>query len=242
MTMQGQINGRSINRTYAVLVSRLVLFLFFQAVVAVFLTSWEASEKYWLLTATLTNIVSISLLVFLFRREGQNYLDIFRIKRSLFKKDILVFLGIILISGPLVFGPGYLLSQLIWGDADIPTAMMFRPIEGWMVYILMVAFPVSIAFAELATYFVYVMPRLQRNMKSKWPGLLLPVLFLSIQHCTLPFIPDISFILYRGLVFLPFAFLVGFSISIRPSLFPYFAIFHGIMDFGTAMMYLTDLG
>ena len=82
---------------------------------------------------------------------------------------------------------------------------MFCPIESWMVYVLMVAFPITIVFAELATYFVYVMPRLQSRIKSKWFAILLPVLFLSIQHCTLPFIPDFSFILYRGLVFLPFA-------------------------------------
>ena len=238
--MQGQINRMSNSCTYAVLVSRLVLFLLFQAVIAVFLKSWEASEKYWLLTATLTNIVSIALLFFLFRREGQYYPGIFRINRSLFKKDILVFLGIILISGPLVFGPGYFLSLLIWGDPDIPTAMMFRPIESWMVYVLMVAFPLTIAFAELATYFVYVMPRLQSRMRSKWLAVLLPVFFLSVQHCTLPFIPDFNFILYRGLVFLPFAFLVGFSLYIRPSLFPYFAVLHGIMDFGTAMMFLIE--
>jgi len=119
--------------------------------------------------------------------------------------------------------------------------MMFRPIESWMVYVLMVAFPVTIALAELATYFVYVMPRLRNRLKSKWLAVLLPVLFLSVQHCTLPFIPDFSFILYRALVFLPFAFLVGISISFRPSLFPYFAVFHGIMDFGTAMMFLMEL-
>lgn len=224
-----------------VLLSRLLLFLVFQALIAVVLGSWEASEKYWLLTATLTNIVSIALLLILFRKDGQSYPGIFRINRSLFKKDILIFLGIVLISGPVVFGPGYLLSHLLWGDPDIPTAMLFRPVDRWLIYILLVAFPVTIAFAELATYFVYVMPRLRSRMNSRWLGLLLPVLFLSLQHCALPFIPDMSFILYRGLVFLPFALLVGISISVRPSLFPYFAVFHGIMDFGTVMMYLVEL-
>ena len=121
MTTQGQPNNMSDNCTYAVLVSRLLLFLLFQALIAVVLQSWESSEKYWLLSATLTNIVSIALLFFLFRRDGQNFLGIFTINRSLFKKDILIFFGIILISGPVVFGPGYFLSLLIWDDPDIPT-------------------------------------------------------------------------------------------------------------------------
>ena len=82
----------------------------------------------------------------------------------------------------------------------------------------------------------------QNNRKAAIPWLLTGsrlILFLAIQHCTLPFIPDARFILYRGLVFLPFALMLGVSLKLRPSLFPYFAVLHGVMDFGTAMMYLT---
>ena len=226
---------------YGVLVSRLLLFLLFQVIIALVTGSWSTSEKYWLLSATFTNIVSIALLFFLFRREGQDYLGIFRINRSGFRKDILVFSGIALISGPLVFAPGYFLSLLLWDDPNIPAEMMFGPVESWLVFVLLIAFPLTIAFAELATYFAFIMPRLKRQMKSKWLAVLLPVLFLSIQHCTLPFIPNINFIIYRMLVFLPFALLIGVSIHYRPSLFPYFAVLHGIMDFGTALMFLLEL-
>jgi len=226
---------------FALLASRLVLFLVFQALIAFAVASWETSEKYWLLTATLTNIASITLLYFLYRSEGRNYSDIFRINRAGLKKDLIVFAGITLLTGPVVFIPGYFLSILIWGDPDVPTKMMFGPVETWLVYILMIAFPVTIAFAELATYFAYIMPKLKERMKSKWLAVLLPVLFLSIQHCTLPFIPDPNFILYRALVFLPFAALIGISIYYRPTLFFYFAILHGIMDFGTAFMFLTEI-
>jgi len=41
------------------------------------------------------------------------------------------------------------------------------------------------------------------------------------------------------LVFLPFALLLGVSIRYRPTLFPYFAILHGVMDFGTAILFLS---
>lgn len=236
-----QTDNLKVKYIYAVLVSRLLFFLLFQVVAAFFLKSWEASEKYWLLTATLTNIVSITLLYFLFEREGESYLSIFRINKSGLKKDILVFTCIALISGPIVFAPGYFLSQFIWNDPNIPAEMMFGPIESWLVYVLLIAFPLTIAFAELATYFAFIMPRLKRQVKSKWLAVLLPVLFLSIQHCTLPFIPNINFIVYRMLVFLPFALLIGISIHFRPSLFPYFAVLHGIMDFGAALMFLLKL-
>lgn len=218
--------------------SRLAMFLLFQAVIALISGSWNLSERYWLLSATLTNIVSIALLWILFRREGRRFISIFRFERSSVKNDLLLFLGITLAAGPVVFAPGYLLGNLIWSDPEVPTTMMFGNIEPLMAYILLLAFPLTIAMAELATYFVYIMPRLKLQMKPRWLAVVLPVLFLSLQHCTLPFIPDINFIVYRGLVFLPFATLIGISLWFRPTLFPYFAILHGIMDFATALMFI----
>ncbi len=237
-----ELTNKSSNTfTFLLLVSRLSLFIVFQALIALIVNSWETSEKYWLLTATLTNMVSISLLVILFKRDGKKYLNIFSFNRASIKKDIYIFLGLALLSGAVVFVPGYFLSIMIWGDPNVPTEMMFGPIEKWLVYILLIAFPVTIAFAELATYFVYIMSKLKKQMKVKWLAVLLPVLLLSVQHCTLPFIPDFNFIMYRALVFLPFAILIGVSIYYRPSLFIYFAILHGIMDFGTALMFLLEI-
>jgi len=226
---------------FVMLGSRLLLFLLFQAIIALIAHSWITSQKYWLLTATLTNLVSISLLFILFKREGKNYFKIFRFARKTFKKDILVFLGIMVFAGPVALAPNYFLSIWLWKDANIPAEMLFQPIETTMVYILLIAFPVTIMLAELATYYVYIMPGLEKQLKTKWLAVLLPVLFLSLQHCTLPFIPDIKFIFYRALVFLPFALLTGISLKTRPSLFPYFAVLHGIMDFGTAYMLVLEI-
>ena len=223
---------------YLLLPSRLFLFLFFQVLIAFVVNSWEASQKYWLLTATMTNIVSIMLLIILFKKGGNDYFRIFSFNKATIKKDIIVFIGLIILALPIVFVPAYLISMIIWGDPNIPTAMMFGPIGKWLVYVLLFAFPVTIAFAELATYFGYIMSILKNKVSTKWLAPLLPVIFLSIQHCTMPFIPDLNFIVYRGLMFLPFSILVGLSIYHRPSLFPYFVILHGLLDFGTAFMFL----
>ncbi|TFH39783.1 MAG: hypothetical protein E4G95_00135 [Bacteroidia bacterium] len=236
-TIRGTIKS-SITITFLMLVSRLALFMGFQALIALLANSWETSEKYWMLTATLTNIISITLLFILFNRDVYKYFNIFSFNRTSIKKDIIIFLGLVLVSGPVVFVPGYFLSIMIWGDPNVPADMMFAPIEKWLVYILLIAFPVTIAFAELATYFAYIMSKLKAQLKVKWLAVFLPVVFLSVQHCTLPFIPDLNFILYRALVFFPFAILIGVSIYYRPSLFIYFVILHGIMDFGTAFMFI----
>ncbi len=224
---------------WLMLVSRLTLFLLFQTLVALFLGSWPASQPYWLLTATLTNSVGIVLLYFLFKRENLKFSRLFRFNRITFRKDLLLFIGLTLLIGPLAFFPNLLLGKWLWGNAEVPYQMMFQPIESWMAYLLLLAFPITIVFAELPTYFGYVLPRLEQQLHRKWISILLPVLFLSVQHCTLPFIPDAKFIIYRGLVFLPFAFLLGISIRHRPSLLPYFVLLHGLMDFTTAWMFLN---
>jgi len=239
--MPSQTKKGSSRLTFALLGSRLILFLLFQVIIALITSSWNVSEQYWLLSATLTNIVSIVILFFLFRVERRNYFALFRINKSEFKKDIFIFLGITILTIPIVFAPSYFLSLLLWNDINVPTKMLFGTMEKGLVYVLLIAFPVTIAFAELATYFGYIMPKLKEQLTTKWLAVILPVLFLSIQHCTLPFIPDLNFITYRALVFLPFATLIGISIYYKPSLFIYFAVLHGIMDFGTALMFLLGL-
>lgn len=229
---------RKMPRLLALLVSRLILFLLFQCLIAIVLRSWTRSEGYWLLTATLTNLVSIALLLHLYRSEGRSYLSLFRFDRLTYRKDVRVFILLALLIGPVAFAPNYLLSKWLWADVVIPYEMMFRPVESWLAIVLLFAFPVTIVLAELATYFGYIMPRLYERLGSKWLAVALPVLFLSLQHMTLPFIPDLRFFIYRGLVFLPFAALIGIALYKRPALFPYFAILHGVMDLGTAVMFL----
>ena len=44
------------------LAGRLILFLLFQSIIALIASSWSRSESYWILTATLTNLVCIAIL------------------------------------------------------------------------------------------------------------------------------------------------------------------------------------
>jgi hypothetical protein len=212
--------------------------LFFQTGIALIINSFEQSAKYWLLSASMTNVLSITALVYLLKSEGLRFFDLFRFDKTSLKKDILIFLTITLISGPVVFLPNYYLSIWLWGDSAIPFNMMFKPIPLPMIFVLLIFFPITIAFAELATYFGYIMPVIKNNLRRKWLAVFFPVLFLSAQHCTLPFIPDIKFVMYRFLMYFPFACLIGITLYKRPRLFPYFAIMHGILDFGTVMVFI----
>lgn len=220
------------------LVSRLVLFAIFQEFLALWFNSWIESQKYWVLTATLTNLLSISLLILLTRYEGVSFSSLFRFNPNSRKRDLILFVGLALLAIISVFIPDYLLTKLFWGDATYYQNLLLQPIPKPLAYILLITFPVTIGLAELPTYFGYIMPRLKKNLQVKWLAILLPVLLLSLQHTTLPLVFDLKFILFRGLVFLPLASLIGFAVYKRPSLLPYFIVLHVLMDLGTVVMFI----
>ncbi|MFA5849884.1 MAG: hypothetical protein WC833_08370 [Bacteroidales bacterium] len=214
----------------ALLVSRLILFAFFQAIIALLLSSWTESQKYWILVGTIVNIVSICLLVRLQKNEGKKFLDIFRFDTKTWRRDLLYFTGMVFFIIPLAMVPNYLLGMWLWSDPAVPSYILFQQIPDGLAYVLLVAFPITIAFAELATYFGYIMPRLEKIISQKWLVVFLPAIFLSVQHCCLPLVFDYKFIIYRGLVFFPFALFLGYVLRKKPGLLPFLAILHGFMD------------
>jgi hypothetical protein len=151
-----------------------------------------------------------------------------------------VFSALLLVAIPLVIFPNMLLPGLFGQTEDFATEILFKPLNNILLWILLFFFPISIGMAELSTYFMYVMPKLKSLIKSKTLAILLPVIFLSIQHCTLPLVFDWSFIALRALVFLPFAAFVGIATHKRPSLFPFFVLLHVLLDLGTVAMFFIS--
>lgn len=85
------------------------------------------------------------------------------------------------------------------------------------------------------------MPRLFRVGESQthpYLAWMIASFFLAAQHMFLPLMFDSRFMLWRLGMFLPFAFLTGLFLKIRPSLLPYFVIVHALMDVTTVLVYL----
>jgi hypothetical protein len=61
---------------------------------------------------------------------------------------------------------------------------------------------------------------------------------LSLQHVTLPLVLDWRFVLWRALMFLPFALLLAVVLDRRPRLLPYLVIVHILLDAAAAAQVL----
>lgn len=230
-------------RPWLVLLSRSVLFLFFQVLIALLLSltgvsnAWNEAARWWAFMALFANIVSITLLVRLYRAEGKRYLDAIKFSRPTLKKDLLWFLGASVIGLPIMSAPMNILGDAIFGDRMIPTYMLFQPLPAWALLVSLL-FPITIAFAELPTYFGYCMPRIAVQVKNGWLAWLIASFFLAAQHMFLPLIPDGRFMLWRLLMYMPFALFTGFFLKLRPTLLPYFMVVHVLADFSAVAVYL----
>ncbi len=148
-----------------------------------------------------------------------------QIKRATVKADVAWLLGSSVIGLPVMGLPMTNLAVLIFGNSMTPINMMFQSLPLWAL-IVGVLFPLTIAFAELPTYFGYVMPRLALQLKSSWLAWLIAAFFLGFQHCFLPLILDGRFFVWRLGMCLPVALFIGLLLKLRPSLLPYAVIVH----------------
>ncbi len=236
--IQQRVEARKIPwaRPVLMLFSRLVLFAAWQGVIALAFAlqgnpdSWGASVAWWPLTVTLTNLASIGLLRLVANAEGLRLRDLYRVERHSIWREVLLSLGALVISAPLSMLPNTILGNLLFGDASQTATMMFRPLPVAAVYGLMLLFVITIPFAELPTYFSYVMPRLTALTGKGWVALVVSAFMLSAQHIAFPLIFDARFILWRLLMFLPFALWIGFALYKRPRLLPYLMVGHALID------------
>jgi hypothetical protein len=177
--------------------------------------------------------------VSLFRREGKSYLNLFHFSREYVKNDLLTLLWILIITIPVAFLPNTLLATWLFGNINSAMSLFIRHLPTWASLIGFFLFPITQGLAELVTYFLYIEPKLEEQIKSKWLGVTITALALGFQHIAIPLVFNGRFMVWRILMFIPFAFLLGIVLRWKPRLLPYLAIVHILMDMATAAMLFT---
>jgi len=189
-----------------------------------------ASAAWWLWYVTVANILCIALMNRFARQEGMRLRDVFFVRTSTWKGDVVWLLVALVGTAAVAMLPGTLLAQALWGDADFPNAMLFQPIPLCAVYPLFVLMPMTQAFAELPTYWGYVAPRLRASGMGRWSVIGVVGAVLSVQHMFLAFQLDWRYDLWLAVKFLPFALWVGFIVDRRATALPYLMGVHLALD------------
>lgn len=233
-----------LHKPLLMLVIRSLLFLVFQAIIALtFLfkgssEAWNASAAWWPFTIIFTNLVCLTLLIHFYKKDDLRFWDIFRIKRTSLKSDLLLMLGFLVVGGLLGYLPNILSARWLFGDPKVALDLLVRPLPAWATITGVVLFPLLQGLVEIPTYMLFAMPRLEAGGMRLWMAVGLTVFWLSAQHVFAPFLPDGRFIIYRLLMFLPFAILVAMVMRTRPRLMPYMAVMHVLMDMSVAVLFL----
>ena len=234
-------------RLWLMLIIRSILFLAFQALMALaFLIAglsnvWDNSAAGWPIAVVLTNLVCLLLLIRFYQQEGLRFWDVFRLERQFVKQDLLFLLGFLVIAGPLGYLPNILSAQWLFGDPQIALDLLVRPLPAWAAVFSFVFFPLLQGLVEIPTYMLYVLPRLESQGVRPWLAVALVGFFLSTQHIFAPFLPDGRFITYRLVMFLPFAILIALVMRWRPRLMPFMVVIHVLMDLSVAAMLLMKV-
>jgi len=224
---------------------RTALFLVTQAFFALgfflvgFTSAWEEAANWWPLTIALADLICLILLIRIFASEGKRYWDLFRINRSTLLGDLLALVGLTILVAPSSYFPNIWLGQALFGNSAAMLDLIVRPMPIWAVYTAILLFPTLQGLTEVPTYFGYITPRLKAQGLNQWLAISFPALALGLQHIAVPFLFDVRFIAWRGLMFIPFAFVTGLGLYWRPRLLPYFIVVHALMNMSFVAMFLN---
>lgn len=238
----GRISPRAVG---LMLIARTLGFALFQALVAIGYAStgadapWARSVAWWPYTATATSVLTLAALILLLRREGLRYRDLLHVEAGTWRRDAMLAAGLAVLAVVFAIGPNLGLALLLFGDVQAPLGLFLQPLPRWAAAGALVIFPLTVAASELPVYAGYVQPRLEALTGRAVVAIGLAAGGLAIQHAALPLIFEWRFLLWRALMFVPFAVLFIVVLRWRPRLLPYLVVVHLLADLGAAVQVWT---
>lgn len=191
---------------------------------------WRSAADWWLASFAVAEAVNLWLLRRWARAEGIALRDVYNLNRESWRRDIKWLALALVVAVPLGLFPNLLLAQALWADPATAGDLTFRAVPILAAWLMIGLFPIIHALTELPTYFGYVMPRLQALTGRPWMPLLVTSAVLSAQHMFLPLLFDWRYIVWRLLMFLPFALWFGWIVKRRPTVLPYLVVAHALLD------------
>lgn len=206
---------------------RSVLFiLVFITVSAVTGKNLSDISNIWSVAASVINILFVLSLVLIPRKQG-GYLKLINYEKGKTRpKQVFAMIGIILLVG---MAGMYLAGWICYGVIPYAAPMMIAPIPVALAVINLIVLPVSTALAEDSLYLGCGV----RQIENKFVAIIVPAFFFAVQHSFIPTIPDVRYIIYRFISFLPLTVILCMHYHKHKNPLP-IMIGHAVIDVATA--------
>lgn len=153
--------------------------------------------NWWSLVATIVNVITILILLFVTKRIGSSYKELINYEKGKTKiKEVIIITLIVLVFASVGMNVAGLICYKV-----IPymAPMMAAPVPLMLAIINFILLPLTVAFAEDGLYLGCGV----NSFKNKYLAILVPAFFYALQHSFIPVLFDFKFIIYRFLCFLP---------------------------------------
>lgn len=206
---------------------RSVLFiLVFITVSAVTGKNLSDISNIWSVAASVINILFVLSLVLISRKQG-GYLKLINYEKGKTRpKQVFAMIGIILLVG---MAGMYLAGWICYGVIPYAAPMMIAPIPVALAVINLIVLPVSTALAEDSLYLGCGV----RQFENKFAAIIVPAFFFAVQHSFIPTLPDVRYIVYRFISFLPLTVILCMHYHKHKNPLP-IMIGHAVIDVATA--------
>ncbi len=204
----------------------LIFILVFITVSAVTGKNFSDISNIWSVAASVINILFILSLVLITRKQG-GYLKLINyVKGKTRPKQVFAMIGIILLVG---MAGMYLAGWICYGVIPYAAPMMIAPIPPVLAVINLIVLPVSTALAEDSLYLGCGV----RQFENKFTAIIVPAFFFAVQHSFIPTLPDVRYIIYRFISFLPLTIILCMHYHKHKNPLP-IMIGHAVIDVATA--------
>jgi len=156
---------------------------------------------WWSVISLILNILTILLLVFLAKRNGQSYWQLLNFQKG--KTTWKQIVGITLLILVVGMAGTYLAGFLCYRNFLYVPHVLMTPVPKVLAIINLLFLPLTTVLAEDGLYLGCGVNQIQ----NKHVAILVPAFFYALQHCFIPTLPDGKYMVYRFIATLPFTLL-----------------------------------
>lgn len=188
-------------------------------------------SNWWSIVATVVNIVTILILIFVTRKMKISYGKLINYEKGKTKiKQIIIISFVVLWIGTIGM---YLAGFICYGKFPYAAPMMIAPIPTILAIINFFILPLTVPFAEDGLYLGCGV----NQIKNKYLAIFVPAFFYAIQHSFIPTLLDGKFIIYRFLSFLPLTIILCWYYQKKKNPLP-IMIGHALIEMASVVLIL----